>query len=85
MDFSKFPVDFAYTIDCCAELGEVVYQTFNAGTAIIKIQGVTAHPMSSKNTLVNPVLVATDIINCFDRIQTPEHTEVLKALSGYNP
>ncbi len=35
MDFSKFPVDFAYTIDCC-ELGEVVYQTFNAGTAIIK-------------------------------------------------
>lgn len=74
MDFSKFPVDFAYTIDCC-ELGEVVYQTFNAGTAIIKIQGVTAHPMSSKNTLVNPVLVATDIINCFDRIQTPEHTE----------
>ncbi len=73
MDFSKFPVDFAYTIDCC-ELGEVVYQTFNAGTAIIKIQGVTAHPMSSKNTLVNPVLVATDIINCFDRIQTPEQT-----------
>lgn len=24
MDFSKFPVEFAYTIDCC-ELGEVVY------------------------------------------------------------
>ena len=30
MDFSKFPVAFAYTIDCC-ELGEVVYETFNAG------------------------------------------------------
>lgn len=74
MDFSKFPVDFAYTIDCC-ELGEVVYQTFNAGSATIKIKGVTAHPMSAKNTLVNPTLVAVDIINCLDRMQTPEHTE----------
>ena len=74
MDFSKFPVDFAYTIDCC-ELGEVVYQTFNAGSATIKVQGVTAHPMSAKNTLVNPALVCVDIINCFDRMQTPEHTE----------
>lgn len=74
MDFSKFPVDFAYTIDCC-ELGEVVYQTFNAGSATVKIKGVTAHPMSAKNTLVNPTLVAVDIINCLDRMQTPEHTE----------
>ena len=74
MDFSKFPVEFAYTIDCC-ELGEVVYQTFNAGSAHINIKGVTAHPMSAKNTLVNPTLVAVDIINCFDRMQTPEHTE----------
>ncbi len=74
MDFAKFPVDFAYTIDCC-ELGEVVYQTFNAGTASIKIKGVTAHPMSAKNTLVNPTLVAVDIVNCFDRMQTPECTE----------
>lgn len=31
--------------------------------------------MSAKNTLVNPALVAVDIINCFDRMQTPEHTE----------
>lgn len=74
LDFSKFPVDFAYTIDCC-ELGEVVYQTFNAGSATIKVKGVTAHPMSAKNTLVNPALVCVDVINCLDRMQTPEHTE----------
>ena len=47
MDFSKFPVAFAYTIDCC-ELGEVVYETFNAGSAVVKIKGVSAHPMSAK-------------------------------------
>lgn len=74
IDFSKFPVDFAYTIDCC-ELGEVVYQTFNAGSADVYIKGVTAHPMSAKGVLVNPALIAVDLVNSFDRMQTPEHTE----------
>lgn len=74
LDFSRFPVDFAYTIDSC-ELGEVVYQTFNAGSAEVHIKGVTAHPMSAKNVLVNPTLVAVDLVNSFDRMQTPEHTE----------
>ena len=74
IDFEKFPVDFAYTIDCC-ELGEVVYETFNAGSAEVYIKGITAHPMSAKGVLVNPTLVATDLVNSFDRMQTPEHTE----------
>ena len=74
MDFSKFPVDFAYTIDCC-EQGEVVWQTFNAGEAVLKIRGVSAHPMSSKNNLVNPAMAAVDFINLLDRAETPEHTE----------
>lgn len=74
LDFSKFPVDFAYTIDCC-ELGEVVYETFNAGNAVIKIKGVSAHPMSAKGVMVNPILVALDFTNMFDRTQTPECTE----------
>ena len=67
-------MDFAYTIDCC-ELGEVVYQTFNAGTAIVKIKGVSAHPMSAKGVLINPTLLAVDLVNMFDRTQTPECTE----------
>lgn len=74
MDFSKFPVDFAYTIDCC-EQGEVVYQTFNAGEAVLSIRGVSAHPMSSKNNLVNPAMAAVDFINLLDRAAMPEHTE----------
>lgn len=74
MDFSKFPVEFAYTIDCERE-GEVVYQTFNAGEAVLTITGVPAHPMSSKNNLVNPAMVAVDYINLLDRAETPEHTE----------
>lgn len=74
LDLKDFPVEFAYTIDCC-ELGEVVYETFNGGTAKIEIQGVSAHPMSAKGVLVNPTLVAMDLANCFDRKQTPENTD----------
>lgn len=74
LNLEKFPVDFAYTIDCCA-LGEVVYETFNAGSGQLTVKGVTAHPMSSKNQLVNPVLVAVDFINLLNRAETPEHTE----------
>lgn len=74
MDFSKFPVDFAYTIDSC-ELGEVVYETFNAGSATVTIHGVSAHPMSAKGVLVNPTLIAVDFINMFNRSETPECTD----------
>ncbi len=74
MDLSRFNVDFAYTIDCCA-LGEVVYETFNAASIEVSIKGITAHPMSAKNVLLNPIRVAHDFIGCFDRFDTPEHTE----------
>lgn len=73
LDLSRFNVDFAYTIDCC-ELGEVVYENFNAATADMTFTGVTAHPMSAKGVLVNPILMAQDFISHFDRAQTPENT-----------
>lgn len=74
LDLKRFPVDFAYTIDA-AETGELVYETFNAALVTITIQGVPAHPISAKGVLVNPVLVAHDLIARFDRLETPEHTE----------
>lgn len=74
MDLDRFPVRFAYTFDSC-ELGEVVEETFNAGQATIDITGVSAHPMSAKGVLVNPILVAHDIVASLDREQTPECTE----------
>lgn len=83
LDLNRFKPDFAYTIDCC-ELGEVVYETFNAGSAIIDITGVSAHPMSAKNVLINPIRVANDIINCFDSFETPEHTEGKEGYFWFN-
>lgn len=73
LDLTRFPCDFAYTIDCC-ELGEVVLETFNAASAEIVFTGVSAHPMSAKGNLVNPLTMAIDFIAQFDRNDTPEHT-----------
>ena len=74
LDLKRFDVDFAWTIDCC-EKGEIVFENFNAASASIHFTGVTAHPMSAKGVLVNPLLMAMDYISHFDRQQTPEHTE----------
>ena len=74
LPLERFAVDFAYTIDSC-QTGEFVFETFNAAQATITIEGVTAHPMSAKGVLVNPILVAADLIARFDPCDTPEHTE----------
>ncbi|KXF77901.1 peptidase T [Paramesorhizobium deserti] len=73
LDLTRFPCDFAYTIDCC-ELGEVVVENFNAASGEIVFTGVSAHPMSAKDVLVNPLLMALDFISCFDPSETPECT-----------
>ncbi len=74
LDLARFPVDFAFTIDGC-EVGEFVFETFNAAQVTIDIEGVTAHPISAKGVLVNPVLIVADLIRRFDPLDTPEHTE----------
>ncbi|MCS3430318.1 peptidase T [Klebsiella sp. BIGb0407] len=83
LDLARFDVDFAWTIDCC-EIGEVVYENFNAAQAEITFTGVTSHPMSAKGVLVNPLLMATDYISHFDRQQTPEHTEGREGYIWFN-
>jgi tripeptide aminopeptidase len=74
LDLTRFAVDFAYTIDSC-EVGEFIFETFNAAAATVEIEGVTAHPINAKGVMVNPVLVAADLITRFDPLDTPEHTE----------
>ncbi|WP_437889750.1 peptidase T [Phytobacter sp. V91] len=83
LDLKRFDVDFAWTIDCC-EKGEIVFENFNAASATIHFTGVTAHPMSAKGVLVNPLLMAMDYVACFDRQQTPENTEGREGYIWFN-
>ena len=83
LDLSRFACDFAYTIDSC-ELGEVVIENLNAAAAEITLTGVSAHPMSAKGVLVNPVLMAQDFIARFDRAETPENTQGREGYVWFN-
>src|SRR5699024_9116156 len=74
IDFEKFNVDYAYTIDGCG-LGELIFETFNAASGVLKIKGIPSHPMSAKGNLVNPIMIAHDFISMLDRAKMPEYTE----------
>jgi tripeptide aminopeptidase len=67
--------DFAYTLDG-GERGEVVYETFSADKATVKIEGVSAHPGQAKDTLVNALHLGAKIISTLPEVtRTPETTE----------
>ncbi len=67
--------DFAYTLDGAA-LGEVVYETFSADGAKVKIQGVSIHPGWAKDKMVNALRLAAKIIDALPQATlTPETTD----------
>ena len=66
--------DAAYTLDG-AELGEIVYETFSADKAEVRITGVSIHPGHAKDTLVNALHLAAKIIDTLPQVtRTPETT-----------
>ena len=74
-DINKLPKNIlSYTIDG-GPLGEFGYETFNGAGITIDIKGVSIHPGSAKGILVNPILVANDILSLLDPLDTPEHSE----------
>jgi tripeptide aminopeptidase len=67
--------DVAYTLDG-AELGEIVYETFSADAAVVKIRGVSIHPGQAKDKLVNALHLAAKIIMTLPHVTlTPETTD----------
>ena len=67
--------DAAYTLDG-AELGEIVYETFSADKAEVRVTGVSIHPGHAKDTLVNALHLAAKIIDTLPQVtRTPETTD----------
>ena len=65
---------FAYTL-YGADLGEIVYETFSADKATVRIQGVSTHPGDAKDKLVNALHLAAKIIDTLPHVTlTPETT-----------
>lgn len=73
-DVGAFGCDFAYTVDG-ETLGEISYETFNGAVFDFTISGVNIHPGQAKGKMINALIVANEIINCFPAEERPETTE----------
>ncbi len=74
-DLDAFNAEFAYTLDG-GEAGEIVYENFNAGAADFEINGFNIHPGDAKNTMINALLLATEINSMLPSGETPRDTEL---------
>ena len=73
-DVPAFGADFAYTIDG-GKIGEFSYETFNAASAKIKINGRSVHPGTAKGRLKSAIQIAIDFHNLLPVFDRAEHTE----------
>ena len=73
-DVAKFGAQFAYTVDGGRE-GEIAYETFNAASAKVEITGMSVHPGSSKDTMINAALVAMEYNSLLPAGDIPRMTE----------
>lgn len=73
-DMNEFKADFAYTVDGGA-LGEIEYENFNAAAMTITAHGVSIHPGSAKDMMINAVEVLMDFHSLLPVQMRPQYTE----------
>jgi len=75
VDMKKLGADFGYTLDG-GEAGSLEDETFSADGAQIIIHGVIAHPGYAKDTLINAIKIAGEILDALPKNEwSPETTE----------
>lgn len=79
-DVKGFNCDFAYTVDGGC-IDTVEYENFNAADCFVTINGVSIHPGSAKNKMINSIMVANEFDNYLPAKARPEHTE---GYEGFN-
>lgn len=73
-DVEYFGADFAYTVDGgAAEYLET--GTFNAAGADVVCKGISTHPGSAKNMMINAQKIAMEFNSMLPEHEVPEHTE----------
>ena len=73
-DAPNFRAKFAYTLDG-AKRGELEYESFNAAAAIIELHGVSVHPGTAKDKMINCAKLAMEFDALLPQNEVPEHTE----------
>jgi len=73
-DVEGFGADFAYTMDG-GEEGELEYENYNAAEAKVSIRGVSVHPGTAKDVMVDALTVACELNALLPAFEVPRHTE----------
>lgn len=73
-DVALFGADYAYTMDG-GSLGELEYENFNAASAKLHVNGYSIHPGSSKNKMLNAILLAQEFQSLLPVHENPCSTE----------
>lgn len=73
-DLDYFKADYAYTVDGDYE-GGISYENFNAASAVFHIQGVSVHPGTAKDIMINAVSIACELQHMLPSREVPEHTQ----------
>ncbi len=63
-----------YTIDG-GEMGELVFECFDAWLATIKFKGLSVHPGYAKSLMINTIQIASRFFSELPESESPEHTE----------
>ena len=75
-DVKGFGADGAYTVDG-GGVGELEYENFNAASAKVTVHGMSVHPGTAKNVMLNASLVLMELQSMLPVEQNPRYT------SGY--
>ena len=73
-DVKGFGADYAYTADG-GTMGEIEYENFNAAGAKVDFRGLSIHPGSAKDKMVNAQLVAMEYNSLLPVHQRPDCTD----------
>ncbi|QNK60418.1 peptidase T [Paenibacillus sp. PAMC21692] len=73
-DVAAFGAEYAYTMDG-GPLGELQYESFNAASAIVTINGKNVHPGTAKDKMINATKLAMEFHAMLPPQEVPEHTE----------
>lgn len=86
-DVKRFGADYAYTMDG-GETGGISYENFNAASAHFDVKGVSVHPGSAKDIMVNALKLVAEMDAMLPASDVPEHTDgyegffMLESISG---
>jgi tripeptide aminopeptidase len=73
-DATDFRARYAYTLDGSV-MGELEYESFNAASAKVTLHGVSVHPGTAKDKMVNTSKLAFEFDSMLPQDEVPEKTE----------